>query len=36
MENSISQNPIRVNHIGFLPNEPKRFVLTDNKTSDDR
>jgi hypothetical protein len=28
------QNAIRVNHRGFLPSSPKRFVLTDIKTDE--
>lgn len=35
MQNSITQNPIRVNHVGFTAKGAKRFVLTDNKTGDD-
>lgn len=35
MQNSITQNPIRVNHVGFTPGAAKRFVLTDNTTGDD-
>ena len=35
MQNLITQNPIRVNHVGFTGKGNKRFVLTDNKTGDD-
>ena len=35
MENSITQNPIRVNQVGFTKNGPKRFVLTDNQSGED-
>ncbi|MBO5347116.1 MAG: glycoside hydrolase family 9 protein [Lachnospiraceae bacterium] len=35
MQNSITQNPIRVNHVGFTEKGNKRFVLTDNKTGED-
>jgi len=34
MINSQTQNPIRLNHVGFMAEAPKRFVLTDNKTGD--
>jgi len=30
--NDQTQNPIRINHRGFLPKATKRFVLTDNPT----
>ncbi len=26
----LQKHPIRVNHIGFCPDAPKRFVLTEN------
>ena len=32
MDNCKYQNPIRINHRGFLPNGQKRFVLTNNHT----
>lgn len=35
MINSLTQNPIRINQVGFKPESPKRFILTDNKTGDD-
>lgn len=35
MLNSITQNPIRVNQVGFTKNGPKRFVLTDNQSGED-
>jgi len=35
MQNAITQNPIRVNHVGFTSKGSKRFVLTDNQTGED-
>lgn len=35
MNNSKFQNPIRINHRGFLPNGQKRFILTENHTGND-
>lgn len=35
MQNSVSQNPIRINHVGFMSTSNKRFVLTDNMTGED-
>lgn len=35
MQNMATQNPIRVNQVGFMTDSPKRFVLTDNKSGDD-
>ena len=34
MENSVTQNPIRINQVGFMKESPKRFILTDNQTGD--
>ncbi len=35
MKNSVTQNPIRINQVGFMTDSPKRFILTDNQTSED-
>lgn len=35
MQNVITQNAIRINHVGFTANGCKRFVLTDNQTGED-
>lgn len=35
MQNLITQNPIRINHVGFAAKGCKRFVLTDNQTGED-
>ena len=35
LERQELQNPIRVNHRGFLSNAKKRFILTENNSASD-